>query len=100
MLKTRLRKLQVLPVISLALLLASCGTDKSSQGQSQANTYKEQKTMILDILKSDDGKKAISAANRSIMNGDVGANSVAGNPNQASYLQMNLSNYRWQSRMF
>jgi spore germination protein D len=78
MLKTRLRKLQVLPAISLAFLLASCGTDNSSQGQSQANTYKEQKTMILDILKSDDGKKAISAANRSIMNGDVGANSVAG----------------------
>ncbi|MDR6555277.1 spore germination lipoprotein GerD [Paenibacillus qinlingensis] len=78
MLKTRLRKLQVLPVISMAFLLASCGTDNSSQGQSQANTYKEQKTMILDILKSDDGKKAISAANRSIMNGDVGTNSIGG----------------------
>ena len=50
MLITRLRKLQVLPIISIALLLASCGTDKSSQGQSQANPYKEQKTMILDIL--------------------------------------------------
>ncbi|MDQ0872667.1 spore germination protein D [Paenibacillus sp. V4I3] len=80
MLTTKLRKLQVLPLISIALLLASCGSDSSSQGQgqSQANTYKEQKTMILDILKSEDGKKAISAANRSIMNGDVGANGVAG----------------------
>ncbi|NOV00562.1 spore germination lipoprotein GerD [Paenibacillus planticolens] len=67
-----------LPLITLALLLSSCGSDKSSQGQSQANTYKEQKTMILDILKSEDGKKAISAANRSIMNGDVGAAGVAG----------------------
>ncbi|NQX70786.1 spore gernimation protein [Paenibacillus alba] len=74
----RLRKLQVLPFISIALLLSSCGSDNSSQGQSQANTYKEQKTMVLDILKSDDGKKAISAANRSIMNGDVGTNSIAG----------------------
>ncbi|WNR44247.1 spore germination lipoprotein GerD [Paenibacillus roseipurpureus] len=74
----RLRKLHVLPMISMAFLLASCGSDTSSQGQSQANTYKETKTMILDILKSDDGKKAISAANRSIMNGDVGANGVAG----------------------
>ncbi|TXK78072.1 spore germination lipoprotein GerD [Paenibacillus sp. N3.4] len=34
--------------------------------------------MILDILKSDDGKKAISAANKSIMNGDVGANALSG----------------------
>ncbi|NRF95014.1 spore gernimation protein [Paenibacillus frigoriresistens] len=77
---TKLRKLQVLPLFSIALLLASCGSDSSSkgQGQSQANTYKEQKTMILDILKSEDGKKAISAANRSIMNGDVGATGVAG----------------------
>ena len=78
MLDTRLRKHQVLPIISMTLLLASCGSDKSSQPPSQANTYKEQKTMILDILKSDDGKKAISAANRSIMNGDIGANSIAG----------------------
>ncbi|GGA04756.1 germination protein GerD [Paenibacillus marchantiophytorum] len=78
MIISRLRKLQVLPFISIALLLSSCGTDNSSQGQSQANTYKEQKTMVLDILKSDDGKKAISAANRSIMNGDVGANGIAG----------------------
>ncbi|UKS25559.1 spore gernimation protein [Paenibacillus sp. HWE-109] len=78
MIISRLRKLQVLPFISIALLLSSCGSDNSSQGQSQANTYKEQKTMVLDILKSDDGKKAISAANRSIMNGDVGANGIAG----------------------
>ena len=100
MLKTRLRKLQVLPIISMALLLASCGTDNSSQGQSQANTYKEQKTMILDILKSDDGKKAISAANRSIMNGDVGANGVAGQ-SQIKLLSANESfNFKWPLRMF
>jgi spore germination protein D len=70
--------MMVLPLITIALLLSSCGTDKSSQGQSQAGTYKEQKTMILDILKSEDGKKAISAANRSIMNGDVGTTGIAG----------------------
>ncbi|MBP1967478.1 spore germination lipoprotein GerD [Paenibacillus aceris] len=74
----RLSPMMVLPLITIALLLSSCGSDKSSQGQSQANTYKEQKTMILDILKSEDGKKAISAANRSIMNGDVGTTGVAG----------------------
>ncbi|MDR6885314.1 spore germination lipoprotein GerD [Bacillus sp. 3255] len=74
----KLSPMMVLPLIAIALLLSSCGTDNSSQGQSQGMTYKEQKTMILDILKSEDGKKAISAANRSIMNGDVGANGVAG----------------------
>jgi spore germination protein D len=78
MLINRLRKLHVLTLITVALLLSSCGSDKSAQGQSQANTYKEQKTMILDILKSEDGKKAISAVNRSIMAGDVGASGVAG----------------------
>ncbi|NEW09626.1 spore gernimation protein [Paenibacillus sp. SYP-B3998] len=74
----RLRKLQVLPFIMLAVLLSSCGSDNSSKGQSQGNTYKETKTMVLDILKSDDGKKAISTANRSIMNGDAGASGLAG----------------------
>lgn len=78
MLSIRSSKLTVLPLILIALLLSSCGSDKSQQGQSQANTYKEQKTMILDILKSEDGKKAISAVNRSIMSGDVGASGVAG----------------------
>ncbi|MFD0694255.1 spore germination lipoprotein GerD [Paenibacillus sp. GCM10027628] len=78
MLMKRLRKLQVLMFILFAVLLSSCGTDGSSQSQSQGNTYKDTKSMVMDILKSDDGKKAISAANRSIMNGDVGAAGVAG----------------------
>lgn len=78
MISKRLSPMMVLPLITIALLLSSCGTDNSAQPQSQAATYKEQKTMILDILKSEDGKKAISVANRSIMNGDVGANGVAG----------------------
>lgn len=40
-----------------ALLLSGCGVD----GQSAApqNSYKETKSMVIDILKSDDGKKAI-----------------------------------------
>ncbi|MFC5452249.1 spore germination lipoprotein GerD [Paenibacillus aestuarii] len=78
MLIKRLGKLKVIPIILFAVLLSSCGTDNSSQNQSQGNTYKETKSMVLDILKSDDGKKAISAANRSIMNGDVGAAGLAG----------------------
>jgi len=78
MLIKRLGKLKVIPIILFVVLLSSCGTDNSSQNQSQGNTYKETKSMVLDILKSDDGKKAISNANRSIMNGDVGTTGLAG----------------------
>ncbi|MBD0384584.1 spore gernimation protein [Paenibacillus sp. WST5] len=74
----RLRKLQVLPFILFAVLLSSCGTDNQPQGQTQGNMYKDTKSMVLDILKSEDGKKAISTANRSIMMGEVGAKGVAG----------------------
>ncbi|MEW9702604.1 spore germination lipoprotein GerD [Paenibacillus sp. SI8] len=76
MLIKRLRTLKVVPFILFTVLLSSCGSDNSSQGQ--GNTYKETKSMVLDILKSDDGKKAISTANQSIMNGDIGTNSLAG----------------------
>jgi len=66
-------------IAALSLLLTSCGTDNSaSSGQSQGMNYKETKTMVLDILKSEDGKKAISLVNRSILNGDVGTNGIAG----------------------
>uniref|UniRef100_A0A4Y8PUG5 Spore germination GerD central core domain-containing protein n=2 Tax=Paenibacillus athensensis TaxID=1967502 RepID=A0A4Y8PUG5_9BACL len=80
MLPISIRKWPWLTVIAaLPLLLSSCGTDNSaSAGQSQGMNYKETKTMVLDILKSEDGKKAISLVNRSIMNGDVGANGMAG----------------------
>ncbi|RTE04972.1 spore germination lipoprotein GerD [Paenibacillus whitsoniae] len=78
MFTTTFKKVHVIPIISMAVLLASCGTDNSSQGQSQGYTYKEQKAMVLDILKSDEGKKAISVANQAIMNGEVGTNSFAG----------------------
>ncbi|UJF33716.1 spore germination lipoprotein GerD [Paenibacillus hexagrammi] len=75
----QLKRLKFTSILLLSFLVTSCGTDNSSsQGASQGNTYKETKSMVLDILKSDDGKKAISDANRSIMNGDVGTNSIAG----------------------
>jgi spore germination protein D len=47
--------------ILLIVVISSCGTN-SSTGQQDRN-YHEAKTMVLDILKSDEGKKAISTAN-------------------------------------
>lgn len=45
-------------------LLISCGSGGSSEG-SGSQGYKDTKTMVLDILKSDDGKKAIQNAAKS-----------------------------------
>ncbi|AWB46100.1 spore gernimation protein [Paenibacillus sp. CAA11] len=42
----------------LIIPLTACGAEESSSSSSQGG-YKETKSMILDILKSDDGKKAI-----------------------------------------
>ncbi|MDO7908313.1 spore germination lipoprotein GerD [Paenibacillus sp. JX-17] len=47
-------------ICSLSVLLAGCGSDQS-YSPPQAS-YKEMKTMVVDILKSDDGKKAVEEA--------------------------------------
>lgn len=52
------RVIGLISVIMTVALLTSCGAG----GQSQGADYKETKTMVLDILKSDDGKKAIQKA--------------------------------------
>jgi spore germination protein D len=59
----KIRWLYAMPTILLVGLLTSCGTDSSSSS-SQGGSYKETKTMVLDILKSDDGKKAIKSASQ------------------------------------
>lgn len=46
-------------VITLSLL-TSCGSD--AVGQSNTLSYKETKSMVVDILKSEDGRKAINEA--------------------------------------
>ncbi|MNI02496.1 Spore germination protein GerD precursor [compost metagenome] len=52
--------LQLAPAILITTLLTSCGSDSSQS--SQGSSYKETKTMVMDILKSEDGKKAIKSA--------------------------------------
>lgn len=44
------------------LPLAACGSEPSSSAAQSGGSYKDMKSMVLDILKSDDGKKAIYEA--------------------------------------
>ncbi|MGG1443115.1 spore germination lipoprotein GerD [Brevibacillus laterosporus] len=48
----------LIPVLACGLLLSSCGT--TSQNQSQPD-YKSTKTMVLDILQTDEAKKAMES---------------------------------------
>lgn len=58
MMKRWLRPVSLLLII---WVLTSCGSDKQAS-QSQSGGYKDTKTMVLDILKTEDGKKAIISA--------------------------------------
>lgn len=55
----------------LLLTLTACGGEQSGSSQQQGS-YKEMKTMIVDILKSEDGKKAIEEALTSPSSGSEG----------------------------
>jgi len=50
-----------LSCIILTLTLTACGSDQGSMQSSQSG-YKDTKSMVIDILKTDDGKKAIYEA--------------------------------------
>jgi spore germination protein D len=56
---------RIAPLLLLLILLTSCGSDKSSQGQSaQGQGYKDTKTMVIDVLKTTEGQKAIQEASK------------------------------------
>lgn len=55
------RWLQSVSLLLVLMILASCGTDNQAT-QSQTGGYKDTKTMVLDILKTEDGRKAIQTA--------------------------------------
>ncbi|OMC68166.1 spore gernimation protein [Paenibacillus odorifer] len=44
--------------LSFVMALTACGSEQSSSSSGQGS-YKEMKTMVIDILKSEDGKKAV-----------------------------------------
>lgn len=54
---------QVVLLILIGMVLSSCGSDSSSS-QAQNGGYKDTKTMVLDILKTEDGQKAILTASQ------------------------------------
>jgi spore germination protein D len=54
----------IILVFLLMLLLSSCGSGSSSESKGTGSSYNETKTMVVDILKSEDGKKAIKAASQ------------------------------------
>jgi spore germination protein D len=60
------------PLLLLVLVLSSCGSDSKSSQASQNGGYKDTKTMVLDILKTEDGQKAIIAAQTKAMASNEG----------------------------
>ena len=49
-------------ICMLTSLLTACGSDQGSSSSQSTGGYKESKSMIIDVLKSDEGKKAIYEA--------------------------------------
>lgn len=47
-------------MLGLSVALAGCGSDQNYSAPQ--GSYKEMKTMVVDILKSDEGKKAVEEA--------------------------------------
>jgi spore germination protein D len=62
---------KVSSLILIGMLLSSCGSDTSSS-QSQNGGYKDTKTMVMDILKTEDGQQAILAASLKAASKDEG----------------------------
>jgi spore germination protein D len=62
----KVTRLRIVPIFLTIFLLISCGSNKqqSSQGQ-QSQGYKDTKTMVIDVLKTTEGQKAIQEAGKS-----------------------------------
>lgn len=60
--------------VIMLMILTSCGPETTSSGQQ----YKDGKEMVLDILKSEDGKKAIKSALNQDEGGEGGGGSSSG----------------------
>lgn len=62
--------------LGLVMALTACGGEQSSSSSGQGG-YKEMKTMVVDILKSDEGKKAVEEALSSPSSEGGGSNSLS-----------------------
>lgn len=54
------KRMLLIPALLPVLLLISCGSEQ--QQSSQPQSYKDMKAMVLDVLKTEDAQKAMSAA--------------------------------------
>ncbi|MNO44907.1 Spore germination protein GerD precursor [compost metagenome] len=59
-------------VLSMVMALTACGGEQSSSSSGQVS-YKEMKTMVVDILKSEEGKKAVEEALSTPSSGSEGS---------------------------
>ncbi|WP_424769182.1 spore germination lipoprotein GerD [Paenibacillus sp. sgz302251] len=53
-------------ISSMAVLLAGCGAESSGGGQQQQISYKDMKSMVIDILKTEDAQKALQQSAQSL----------------------------------
>ncbi|SCW73003.1 spore germination protein D [Paenibacillus tianmuensis] len=56
------RWIRFLPAVLIVGFLTSCGSESQASSSGGGNTYKDTKSMVLDILKTEDGRKAIQQA--------------------------------------
>lgn len=56
------RWIRFLPAVLILGFLTSCGSESKASSAGGGNTYKDTKSMVLDILKTEDGRKAIQQA--------------------------------------
>ncbi|MBW4084624.1 spore germination lipoprotein GerD [Paenibacillus sp. S150] len=63
-------------LLCMTVALTACGSEQSSSSSGQGS-YKEMKTMVVDILKSEEGKKAVEEALSTPSSGSEGS-SVSG----------------------
>ncbi|EGL14503.1 MULTISPECIES: spore germination lipoprotein GerD [Paenibacillus] len=83
------KTVRYVPALVAVILLASCSSDNSSQGSSSSQgNYKETKSMVLDILKSDEGRAAIDKAARSGLSSAGSGNSSVSMLTDGQKLQM------------
>ncbi|MGN7765602.1 spore germination lipoprotein GerD [Paenibacillus sp. 22594] len=61
-------------LLSMVITLTACGSEQSSSSSGQVS-YKEMKTMVVDILKSEEGKKAVEEALSTSSSGPEGSSS-------------------------
>lgn len=53
-------------ITAMAVVLTSCGAEPSGGGGGQQTSYKDMKTMVIDILKTEDAQKALQQSSQQL----------------------------------